>query len=198
MRSPAETIVDRLLLLFLLKTAAPYGIDGDVKFQQLVFLSELQMLYGRQAKGFHYRFFRYAYGGYSKDLQDDFVALGAKKFLDPAAWKLTAAGETVVKVMPNAVKGHSPNEDIVAIIQDIVKAYGKFDSASIVPEVEKIELILPEKADADVEGVVHQQESLPIGHVSFHAHLLVPERIETSKEFKLKDDLLGVLQGILK
>jgi hypothetical protein len=197
-RSPAETIVDRLLLLFLLKTAAPYGIDGDVKFQQLVFLSELQMLYGRQAKGFHYRFFRYAYGGYSKDLQDDFVGLGVKKFLDPAAWKLTRAGETVVKVMPNAVKGHSPNEDIVTIIQDIVKAYGKFDSSSIVPEVEKIELILPEKADADVEGVVHQQESLPIGHVSFHAHLLVPERIETSKEFKLKDDLLGVLQGILK
>jgi len=46
--------------------------------------------------------------------------------------------------------------------------------------------------------VVHQQESLPIGHVSFHAHLLVPERIETAKEFKLKDDLLAVLQGILK
>src|SRR3989441_6384861 len=97
--------------------------------------------------------------------------------------------------MPNAVKGHSHNEDIVTIIQDIVKAYGKFDSSSIVPEVEKIELILPEKADADVEGVVHQQESLPIGHVSFHAHLLVPERIETSKEFKLKDDLLAVLQS---
>ena len=80
----------------------------------------------------------------------------------------------------------------------VAQAYGKFDSSNIVPEVEKIELILPEKADADAEGVVHQHESLPIGHVSFHAHLLVPERIETSKEFKLKDDLLVVLQDILK
>jgi len=195
-RSPSDTTVDRLLLLYLLKVAAPFGIDGDVKFQQLVFLSELQML-GKQAKGFHYRFFRYAYGGYSKELADDFVALGAKKLLDPAAWKLSAAGETVVKVIPGAVSGRAENETVATIIQDVVGAYGKFDSSSIVPEVEKIELVLPEKPDADAEGVT-QQETLPIGHVSFHATLLVPERIETPAEFKLKDDLLTALQGIFK
>lgn len=196
MRSQSDTTIDRLLLLYLLKAAAPCGIDGDVKFQQLVFLSELQML-GKQAKGFHYRFFRYAYGGYSKELADDFTALGAKRFLDPATWKLTAAGETVAKVLPNAVAGRAENETVVSIIQDIVKAYGKFDSSSIVPEVEKIELILPEKPDADAEGVT-QQETLPIGHVSYHATLLVPERIETPVEFKLRDDLLAVLQDIFK
>ena len=196
MRSPSDTTIDRLLLLYLLKVVAPFGIDGDVKFQQLVFLCELQML-GKDAKGFHYRFFRYAYGGYSKELQDDFVALGAKKLLDPATWKLTAAGETVVKVFPSAVKGSEQNETIAIILQEIVRAYGKFDSSSIVPQVEKIELILPEKADAAVEGV-SQQENLPLGHVSFHATLLVPERISTSIEFTLKEDLLAVLQDILK
>src|SRR5437870_2781202 len=103
--------------------AMSFGIDGDVKFQQLVFLSELQML-GKDAKGFHYRFFRYAYGGYSKELQEDFVALGAKKLLDPATWKLTAAGETVVKVFPSAVKGSEQNETIAIILQEIVRAYG--------------------------------------------------------------------------
>src|SRR5437899_7033743 len=99
--------------------------------------------------------------------------------------------------MPNAVKGHSPNEDIVAIIQDIVKAYGKYDSSSIVPEVEKIELMLPEKADADVEGV-SRQESLPLGHVSFHAALLVPERIQTPVHFQLKPHLLADLRDVRK
>ena len=74
MRSPADTTIDRLLLLYLLKISAPFGIDGDVKLQDLVFLSELQM-FGKQATGFHYRFFRYAYGGYSKELADDFLAL---------------------------------------------------------------------------------------------------------------------------
>lgn len=196
MRSPTDITIDRLLLLYLLKVAAPFGIDGDVKFQQLVFLSELQLL-GKQAKGFHYRFFRYAYGGYSKELQDDFLALGAKKFVDPAVWKLAAAGEKVIKVFPSAVAGHAQNETVATIIQEIVRAYGRFDSSSIVPAVEKIELILPERPDALAEGI-SQQETLPIGHVSFHATLLVPERIETPVEFKLKDDLLAVLQDILK
>jgi uncharacterized protein YwgA len=195
-RSPTDSTIDRFLLLYLLKVAAPFGIDGDVKFQQLVFLSELQ-LFGKQAKGFHYRFFRYAYGGYSKELQDDFLALGAKKFVDGAAWKLAEAGEKVVKVFPAAVSGHSHNETVATIIRDVVRAYGKYDSSTIVPAVEKIELILPEKPDADAEGV-SQQETLPIGHVSFHATLLVPERIETPVEFKLKDDLLAALQDILK
>lgn len=196
MRSPPETITDRLLVLFLLKAVAPFGIDGDVKFQQLVFLSELQML-GKHVKGFHYRFFRYAYGGYSKELADDFVALGAKKFLDPATWKLTPAGETVVKVIPGSVMGRSENETVLSIIMDIVKAYGPYDSSSIVPQVEKIELVLPEKPDADAEGV-STQENLPIGFVSFHATLLVPERIETPTTFHLKDELLAVLQDVLK
>lgn len=196
MRSPADTILDRLLLLYLLKIAAPFGIDGDVKLQQLVFLSELQ-LFGKQATGFHYRFFRYAYGGYSKELADDFAALGVKKLLNPLTWTLSPGGETVVQVIPGVAKDRSENETILSIIQDIVRAYGKYDSSSIVPEVEKIELLLPEKPDADAEGIA-QQESLPIGHISFHATLLVPERIQTPVRFEVKPDLLGVLQDLLK
>lgn len=176
--------------------ASAFGIDGDVKFQQLVFLSELQS-FGKQATGFHYRFFRYAYGGYSKELADDFVGLAAKKFVEKEAFKLTAAGETVLKVIPGIAKDQAGNETVLGIIQDIVKAYGKYDSSSIVPQVEKIELLLPEKVDADVEGVA-QQESLPIGHVSFHASLLIPERIQTAVQFELKPDLLKVLQDVLK
>ena len=196
MRSSNETTVDRLLLLYLLKMAMPFGIDGDVKFQQLVFLSELQ-LFGKQATGFHYRFFRYAYGGYSKDLADDFVGISAKRFVDKASFKVTPAGDTVLKVIPGLAKERAENETVLLIIQDIVKAYGQYDSSTIVPQVEKIELLLPEKPDAVAEGV-SQQESLPIGHVSFHATLLMPERIETPTHFELKPELLTVLQDVLK
>ena len=196
MRSPADTTIDRLLLLYLLKMAMGFGIDGDVKFQQLVFLSELQ-LFGKQATGFHYRFFRYAYGGYSKELADDFIGLCAKQFTQKSTFVLTPAGETVLKTIPGIAKERTENETVLSIIQDIVKAYGKYDSSSIVPEVEKIELMLPEKADADVEGV-SRQESLPLGHVSFHAALLVPERIQTPVRFELKPDLLAVLRDVLK
>jgi hypothetical protein len=154
-------------------------------------------LFGKQATGFHYRFFRYAYGGYSKELADDFVALGAKKLLDPGTWKLCPAGETIVKVIPGLAKDRPENETVLSIIQDIVRAYGKYDSSSIVPQVEKIELVLPEKPDADAEGIA-QQESLPIGHISFHATLLMPERIQTAVRFEVKPDLLAVLQDLLK
>jgi hypothetical protein len=195
-RSPSDTILDRLLLLYLLKIASTFGIDGDVKLQQLVFLSELQ-LFGKQATGFHYRFHRYAYGGYSKELADDFAALGVKKLLHPLTWSLSPGGETVVKVIPGVAKDRTENETVLSIIQDIVRAYGKYDSSSIVPEVEKIELLLPEKPDADAEGIA-QQESLPIGHVSFHATLLVPERIQTPVRFEVKPDLMAVLQDLLK
>ena len=137
MRSPADTTIDRLLLLYLLKMAMSFGIDGDVKFQQLVFLSELQ-LFGKQATGFHYRFFRYAYGGYSKELADDFIGLCAKQFAQKPTFVLTPAGETVLKIIPGIAKERTENETVLSIIQDIVKAYGKYDSSSIVPEVEKI------------------------------------------------------------
>lgn len=196
MRSPADTTIDRLLLLYLLKISAPFGIDGDVKLQDLVFLSELQM-FGKQATGFHYRFFRYAYGGYSKELADDCVALGVKKLLDPATWTLCPGGETVVKVIPGLAKDRPENETVLSIIQDIIRAYGKYDSSSIVPQVEKIELVLPEKPDADAEGI-SQQESLPIGHISFHATLLMPERISTPVRFEVQPELLAVLQDLLK
>ena len=173
-----------------------FGIDGDVKFQQLVFLSELQ-LFGKQATGFRYRFFRYAYGGYSKELADDFVGLCAKQFVDKATFQLTTAGEAIVKVIPGLAKERMENETVLSIIQDVVKAYGKYDSSSIVPQVEKIELLLPEKPDAAAEGIP-LEESLPIGHVSFHATLLVPERIQTATHFELKPELLAVLQDVLK
>jgi len=151
--------------------AMPFGIDGDVKFQQLVFLSELQ-LFGKQTTGFHYRFFRYAYGGYSKELADDFIGLCAKQFAEKPTFLLTPAGETVLKIIPGIAKERTDNETVLSIIQDIVKAYGKYDSSSIVPEVEKIELMLPEKADADVEGV-SRQESLPLASCcSSASHLM--------------------------
>src|SRR4029077_4702451 len=110
---------------------------------------------------------------------------------------LTPAGETVLKTIPGIAKERAENETVVPIIQNTVKLYGRDDSPSIVPEVEKIERVLPEKADADVEGV-SRQESLPLGHVSFHAALLVPERIQTPVRFELKPDLLAVLRDILK
>ena len=54
MRKPAQITIDRALLLYLLHLAEPHGFMSDVKFQQLVFLSELQML-GKSLKRVPFR-----------------------------------------------------------------------------------------------------------------------------------------------
>ena len=44
MRKPQDITIDRALLINLLQLAEPYGFMSDVKFQQLIFLSELQQI----------------------------------------------------------------------------------------------------------------------------------------------------------
>jgi hypothetical protein len=63
MRHPHQITVDRALLLYALSLAEPHGLLSDVKLQQLCFLSELQM-FGKGLKGFHFEFFRFAYGAF--------------------------------------------------------------------------------------------------------------------------------------
>ena len=43
MRKSHEMTIDRVLLLYALSLAEPYGLLSDVKLQQLCFLCELQM-----------------------------------------------------------------------------------------------------------------------------------------------------------
>ena len=72
MRKPNQITVDRALLLYVLHRAEPHGLLSDVKLQQLCFLCELQM-FGKGVKGFHFEFFRFAYGAFSKDLDNDLI-----------------------------------------------------------------------------------------------------------------------------
>ena len=67
MRKPNQITVDRALLLYVLHRAEPHGLLSDVKLQQLCFLCELQM-FGKGFKGFHFEFFRFAYGAFSKGI----------------------------------------------------------------------------------------------------------------------------------
>jgi len=78
MRKPDQITIDRVLLLHLLQSAEPFGLLNDVKLQQLAFLCELQM-FAKGLKGFHFEFFRYAYGAFSKDLDNDLMSMRRKE-----------------------------------------------------------------------------------------------------------------------
>ncbi|MCS6897742.1 MAG: hypothetical protein NZM29_07180, partial [Nitrospira sp.] len=71
-RTPTHITIDRALLLYVLYVTEPYGLLSDVKLQQLCFLCELQT-FGKGFKAFHFEFFRFAYGAFSKDLDNDLL-----------------------------------------------------------------------------------------------------------------------------
>ena len=81
MRKPNQITVDRALLLYVLYLAEPHGLLSDVKLQQLCFLCELQT-FGKGFKGFHFEFFRFAYGAFSKDLDNDLTSLRRKERIE--------------------------------------------------------------------------------------------------------------------
>ncbi len=172
MRKPAEITVDRALLMYLLHLAEPHGFMSDVKFQQLLFLSELQML-GKGLRGLHFEFMRFAYGAFSKDVDNDLLFLRRKERVEN--FSLTDQGQQVVELVDKVVEGSEVNEQIMEILQEVVATYGPQDNGQVMESVEAIE----------ISSTDELEQKIAIRDISFHTVMLVPSRIECTGEFTL-------------
>jgi hypothetical protein len=178
MRTPHQITVDRALLLYSLHLAEPHGLLSDVKLQQLCFLCELQM-FGKGLKGFHFEFFRFAYGAFSKDLDNDLTSLRRKGRVE----NFTLSDQTQEKVLPlieEGVTGVETNEKVMEILKAVVTTYGPQDSGTITASVEAVELSTPQDPEFKI----------PIRDIVFHTTLLVPQRIDVQAEFMFPPALL--------
>ena len=178
MRKPHQITVDRALLLYVLHVAEPYGLLSDVKLQQLCFLCELQM-FGKGFKGFHFEFFRFAYGAFSKDLDNDLTSLRRKERVE----NFTLSDQTVEDVLPlieQGVAGVETNEKVMEILKAVVATYGPHDSGAITNSVEAVELSTPQDPEFKI----------PIRDIVFHTTLLVPHRIDVKTEFTFTPAIL--------
>jgi len=197
MRKPDQITVDRALLVYLLcrvesldrvrddaeddRTPAPMN---DVKLQQLVFLAALQM-FNKGVKGFHCEFFRYAYGAFSKDLDNDLMSLRRKERVEN--FSVSAAAQAVVPLFQDASKDVEPNMQALNILEAVVAHYGPQDTGTITNSVETVELSTPERPDF----------KLAIRDISFHTILLVPHRIEVAHEFTVPPAVLAKLNAAM-
>lgn len=172
MRKPQEVTIDRALLIFLLHQAEPHGFMSDVKFQQLIFLSELQML-GKGLRGLHFEFMRFAYGAFSKDVDNDLLFLRRKERLEN--FSVTEQAQPVLQLVEQVAKENEFNEQVIEILQAIVTMYGPQDNTDIMKSVEAVEI-----SPAD-----DLQQKIAIRDVSFHSIILVPSRVEVAGEFTL-------------
>lgn len=173
MRTPAQITVDRALLLYVLQLAEPYGQLSDVKLQQLCFLCELQT-FAKGLKAFHFEFFRFAYGAFSKDLDNDLTSLRRKGRIE----NFTVSDQVKEEAIPlllDAVEGLEDNEKVKDIVDAVVAAYGPQDSGAITHSVESVQLSTPQDPEFKI----------PIRDIVFHTTLLVPHRIEVQAEFTL-------------
>ena len=192
MRKPDQIIVDRALLVTLLHWAEslggaqdkPPGFMNDVKLQQLAFLCELQM-FNKGVKGLHWEFFRYAYGAFSKDLDNDLMSLRRKERVEN--FSVSVEAQAVVGLLQEASKEVEANERVLGILEAVVANYGPQDTGAISNSVEAVELSTPEQPDF----------KLAIRDVSFHTTMLVPHRIEVKSEFTVPPAVLAKLNAAM-
>lgn len=186
MRTPQDITIDRCLLLYLLNLAEEQGCSmvSDVKLQQLVFLSELQML-GKGLRGFHFEFMRFAYGAFSKDLDNDLLALRRKERLEN--FSLTEKAQEALTIFEKAQADGETNQQIMEILQSVMKTYATEDLGKITGSVENVEIGAADKPE----------EKLAIRDISFHTILLVPSRIEVAGDFVLPPAIIPRLNAAL-
>jgi len=186
MRKPAEIAIDRTLLVFLLHSIQQHEFEmvSDVKLQQLVFLCELQML-GKGLRGFHYDFMRYAYGAFSKDLDNDLLALRRKERLEN--FDVAEQAKVCVPLLESVEKDQEPNEQVFEVLRSVIQTYGPQDLGTISKSVEGIELSTVDQPD----------QKLAIRDISFHAIVLVPARVEVTGELTVPPATLSKLKTAL-
>ena len=185
MRTPNQITVDRALLLYVLQLAEPYGQLSDVKLQQLCFLCELQT-FAKGLKAFHFEFFRFAYGAFSKDLDNDLTSLRRKGRIENFALS-DQVKEEVIPVLLDAIEGVEVNEKVKDILDAVVAAYGTQDSGTITSSVESIQLSTP----------LDPELKIPIRDIVFHTTLLVPHRIEVQAEVAFSPAIASKLNAAM-
>lgn len=185
MRTPNQITVDRALLLYVLHLAEPHGLMSDVKLQQLCFLCELQT-FGKGFKGFHFEFFRFAYGAFSKDLDNDLLSLRRKGRIENFTLS-DHAKDDVIPLLLTAIEGGETNEKIKEIMDAVVATYGPQSVSAITGSVEAVELSTPQRPEFKI----------PIRDIVFHTTLLVPDRIEVQAEFTLAPSWLAKLNDAM-
>ena len=185
MRTPSQIAVDRALLLYVLHLAEPYGVMSDVKLQQLCFLCELQT-FGKNIKGFHFEFFRFAYGAFSKDLDNDLLSLRRKERIENFTIS-DQAREEVIPLLLQAAEGVEANEKVKEITDAVVAVYGPQDSGMITASVEAVEISTPQEPEFKI----------PLRDIVFHTTLLVPHRIEAQAEFTVPPAMLTKLNAAM-
>jgi hypothetical protein len=146
-----ERIVDKVLLLRLIRAAQGRGRLVTIPLHKLVFLSEHQMN-GKRIKGFNYSFYRDRFGPAAPGIYDDFGELIDAGLIRDCPFRLTSSGEELLDGLEPAFRRNG-NRLFSGIIGEIAKDT-PLDIRPIKELVYKMSITLP-------DGTVKKVSEIP-------------------------------------
>lgn len=162
-RSRKQIIWDYAATLKLFEEVSKVGeMDGNLKLQKLTFLAELEGLKIGLAVS-HFKFFRYNYGPFSKDLVGDVQQLTDMGFCT-AGRKLTKRGQFILDYIKPEIERSDAASNAFALFGRIAEEYGRRGGKSLMNSVYR--MVVPVY---DLGGQEVRVEKIP-----FHTDILVP------------------------
>lgn len=140
MREPFQKYWDLTTVLCMFEFAnriAP--IDGNLKIQKLGFISEWRAQEARVLAA-HYKFFRYQFGPYSKDLANDVGFLKERGFVDVFN-RLTARGNYLVEYIRPEIERNENSALSLEIIKGVCSEYARYSGIQLKRQV--YEMVVP-------------------------------------------------------
>lgn len=141
-RTIGEMVGNNLLLLFLVDETSKEGkVEGDLKAQKLVFLSQ-KLMVQRKLKAFNYNFFRWHKGPYCADLSNDLKRLKVAGLVrrNGSRLELTDLGKSVIA---NCEAELTDWTDFISPIREVAQEYGRFTPEELKERVYDIAVFVP-------------------------------------------------------
>jgi uncharacterized protein YwgA len=183
MRLQTEIIQDRLLQLYLISSIQKNGfIDGNLKLQKLAFLLEWQLMLNN-IKALHFKYFRYRYGPFSKELQSDNQNLQTEGYLTHQ-FNLTGKAVDLLEYVIEPIAKHGANQEIFNQLEDICVAEAKTSGSKLTDKVYRMEIV-----PHDMPG-----RPIKIRDIPAFVDILVPETFDSRYKLEIPADLIADIE----
>ncbi len=155
-RNPEEAIIDKVLLLYLIKKAEEKGrIWGITKLMKLVFFAEREMVKDK-VKGFNYNFYRWHLGPFTPEVYEDLEYLIENELVaEQEGIGVTNQGGEVLMELEDLLK---ENKGVLEYIENLMGKYACEGTDELMKSAYESEVeLMPFKIKAKVRDV-------PIGY----------------------------------
>lgn len=159
-------------------------IDGNFKIQKLGFISELRGQENAGVRATHYKFFRYHFGPYSKELANDVGFLKERGFLD-AFNRVTDRGRYLIDYIRPEIAQSNNSELSLEILQSVCTDYGRYTGGQLKRQV--YEMVVP--------VIEYDNATLKVKDIGYCTDILDPVRLDLRESANFPDDTLQDLRS---